>query len=336
MKDRAMNNNNNNDNGHLEIKQPIVVIGVGGAGAKIAVESSKVLGCKCVLISNDKRDLNDDYCSIFIDSKSWINPSSYKLRSYALSSVDMIKSAIEGFKTLIIVANLAGKAGTAVAPLVCKIAKYSSSSSTAISFTIMPFKFEKDRIFQAGISLNRIRDFSDATVVIDNDAFLDNNPELSPEECYEVTNRSLYEIISSISTGYIYSDTNLLCTSKIDSGSAKSSLKESIGMLYENADPTSIKRAMLYVMGGRRVAIGELNSIVTTLQGIFKNEGIAEVAMSVCSSDNIRVNLIAAVGEKTRFDKYDPLGEVIPKENVLDWEDLDSSPDIEMTIPNLE
>src|ERR671930_2764036 len=111
MKDRAMNNNNN-DNGHLEIKQPIVVIGVGGAGAKIAVESSKVLGCKCILISNDKRDLNDDYSSIFIDSKSWINPSSSKLRSYALSSVDMIKSAIEGFKTLIIVANLAGKAGT--------------------------------------------------------------------------------------------------------------------------------------------------------------------------------------------------------------------------------
>jgi hypothetical protein len=45
---------------------------------------------------------------------------------------------------------------------------------------------------------------------------------------------------------------------------------------------------------------------------------------------------MATVQDKTRFDKYDPLSEIIPQQNVLDWEELDSSPDIEMTIPNLE
>jgi cell division protein FtsZ len=44
--------------------------------------------------------------------------------------------------------------------------------------------------------------------------------------------------------------------------------------------------------------------------------------------------LLAAVCEKTRFDNYDPLGEVIPKENILDWDEMDSSPDIQITIPN--
>jgi hypothetical protein len=46
--------------------------------------------------------------------------------------------------------------------------------------------------------------------------------------------------------------------------------------------------------------------------------------------------LLAAVHDKTRFDNYDPLAEVIPRENMLDWEEMDSSPDIEITIPNLE
>ena len=45
---------------------------------------------------------------------------------------------------------------------------------------------------------------------------------------------------------------------------------------------------------------------------------------------------MAEVQETTRFDRYDPLSEIIPKQNILDWEEMDSSPDIEMIIPNLE
>ncbi len=89
-------------------------------------------------------------------------------------------------------------------------------------------------------------------------------------------------------------------------------------------------------MGSEKIPIGSLNSIVDNLQGIFKDHDLTEVSMSSASSDNVRVHLMAAVADKTRFDKYDPIAEIIPKENVLDWEDMDSSPDIEIMIPNLE
>src|SRR6187200_726077 len=323
------------NNDCLEIKQPILIVGIGGAGSKLAVDSSKLIGCKCVLISNDIGDLDNDYLNVFINSNSWINPSSYKLRSFAQSSVKTIKSAVEGFQTIVVIANLAGRAGTAMAPVVCREGKL-SSANTLISIAIMPFKYEKDRIFHAGISLKQLRGLSDATIVIDNDALLDNNPELSTEECYEITNRALCEIIASFSKHYIYPNMNLLCTSRIDTDSAESSIKDSIGMLYENVDASSVKKVMLHVMGSEKVPIGSLNSIVDNLQGIFKDRELTAVSMSSASSDNVRVHLMAAVGAKSRFDKYDPIAEIIPKENILDCEDMDSSPDIEIMIPNLE
>ena len=49
------------------------------------------------------------------------------------------------------------------------------SSTAVISLAIMPFKYEADRIFSAGTALRRVREVSDSTIVMDNDAFLDNN-----------------------------------------------------------------------------------------------------------------------------------------------------------------
>ena len=46
------------------------------------------------------------------------------------------------------VANLAGRGGSAIAPVVCRLAKEESNSSTVVSFVIMPFKFEKDPSFK--------------------------------------------------------------------------------------------------------------------------------------------------------------------------------------------
>jgi hypothetical protein len=89
-------------------------------------------------------------------------------------------------------------------------------------------------------------------------------------------------------------------------------------------------------MGGENVPIGILNFIVSTIQEIFTEEKTPEVVLAMSDSKRITVHLMATVQDKTRFDKYDPLSEIIPQQNVLDWEELDSSPDIEMTIPNIE
>ncbi len=318
----------------LMMKNPVLLIGIGGAGSKIATAASTILGCKCLLISNDKRDLihNEKCTAVYVDSGEWINPSSLKLRSFVQAHRNEMMAAMSGYSTVVVVSNLAGHAGTAIAPLVCRMAK---ESSTVISIAIMPFKFEKDRIFNSGTALRRVRELSDSTIVMDNDAFLDKNPELSQEECFCTTNSAIVEVISSISTGAVRPALNILCTSRASS-SSESSLRDSLAMLYDTVpDASTVKRAMVYVMGGDRVPVGDLNKIVGYVSGIFQEEGSTEVAMSsMAATDGVRVHLVVSVPQKTRFDRYDPLGDIIP--DVLDWDEPDSAPDIKMAIPVIE
>lgn len=316
------------------IKNPVLLVGIGSAGSKIATAASAALGCKCLLISNDKKDLihNEKCTAVYVNSGEWVNPSSLKLRSFVQAHRSEMMAAIEGYSTVIVVSNLAGRAGTAIAPLLCRMAK---ESSTVISIAIMPFRFEKDRIFNSGTALRRVREASDSTIVMDNDAFLDNNPELSQEECFDITNSAIVEVIASVSTGGMRPEMNILCTSKT-STSSESSLRDSVAMLYNAVpDADTVKRAMVYVMGGDRIPLSDLDKIVGYVQGIFQDEGATEVAMSsVAANDGVRVHLIASAPQKTRFDRYDPLGDIIP--DALDWDEPDSAPDIKLAIPAIE
>ena len=325
-----------NDHGSVKVKNPLLLIGVGGVGSKLAAASSSNLGCDCLLISNDKRDLVNYNCdSVFIDSQPWVNPSSHKIRSLGYRSEAKIRSKLGGHSTILLVANLAGRCGTGIGPMISRISK-EDPSKMLISFAIMPFRFEKERIFQAGVSLKRLRESSDATIVIDNDALLNNNPDLSLTKCYEVTNEAICGVISSISSTSIQDSVSLLCTGRPDRKSTESHVKDCLSMLYENSDPTAIKTATIYLMGGNELSVGTVNSIANVLQEIFKQQDVVDVSLAMPNSQSLSVHLLAAVRETTRFANYDPLAKLIPRENTLDWEEMESSPEIEITIPNLE
>ncbi|HEY7506988.1 MAG TPA: hypothetical protein VH621_05240 [Nitrososphaera sp.] len=317
----------------LLIKNPLLVVGIGGAGSRLAKRTSEIIGCECLLVSNDKKDL-DDNNSILINSGKWVNPSTYKLRSFASAKEELLREKMEGYGTVMVMANLAGRAGAAMAPVVCKVAR---EAGTVISFAIMPFGFEKDRIFSAGVSLRRVREMSHSTIVMDNDAFLDNNPELSKEECHAATNSAIIEVASSLASRGVGPDMNILSTSKASSDS-QASLRDSVAMLYQDvADTHAIKRTVVYVMGGEKLPISQLNQLVGYAQGIFKDEGTTEVAMSsTASAGGVRVHVVASAPQKTRFDAYDPLAGIFSADDHLDWDEPDSAPDLELAIPILE
>lgn len=313
----------------------MLAVGIGGVGIKLAINSSRILDCKCVLISNDKKDLDKNHFSVLLHSDVCINPSSYKLRSLAISSGKIIKSAIEGFKTVIVFANLAGRSGTAIAPIVCREAK-SSYGNSILSIAIMPFRFEKDRIFQAGISLSRLQKYSDSTIILDNDSLLENNSDLSTEQCYKISNDSLYDMISSIFKQNVQPDLSLLSTSKPNKLDAESSAKDCLGMLSGSIDLRSAKKVVLHMVGGEMSQVGTVNSVVNNLHRILENDTFEGISTYLSHSNESRTHLVASIAGKTKFDDYDPLAQIIPMENVLDWDEMDSSPGIEIAIPNLE
>ena len=319
----------------LLIKNPTLVVGIGGAGSRIAKQANCAFENKNLVVSSDKKDLAGCEASVFVDSAGWANPSTYKLRSFAQIQSSEIAAAIAGYFTVVLISNLAGRSGCAMAPIISRLAK--ESGATVIAVAIMPFKFEKDRLFAAGTAFRRLRETCDSVIVMDNDAFLDNNPELSQQECFSLTNRAIVDVLGSITSSSIRREVNVLCTSKSGTDS-ESSLRDSLAMLYQNIpDPGAVRRTMLYVMGGEKVPVGELNKMVGHMQGMFKLENATEVAMtSMASSDGVKVHLLASSQQKTRFDRYDPLGDIFPKESVLDWDELESAAEISLPIPVLE
>ena len=311
----------------FELTEPILIIGLGGVGSRLADKAKKSLNSDCLLISHDKKDLTSEN-SIKISTKSIVNPSTHLIRGSTLETSDEIKKNVENYSTIILMSNLAGKAGAGIGPVVSRICK--QEQKNLLSFAIMPFKFEKERIFQSGIALKRIRQDSQCTIVIDNDALLDSNPDLTQNQCYDISNKAVESMMHSLKSSEISSDTNIMSTSK-SSDNIEAALKDSLRMLYEDAPPNSIKRSMLYVYGGSNIPIGILNTISNITGGTF-DENSTHVEMS---SEESKVVMLSSIQGETKFDKYDPLG-IISQENTIDWDEPECSIDCELDLKQLE
>ena len=311
----------------FELTEPILIIGLGGVGSRLADHARKSLNSDCLQISHDQNDLTSEN-SIKISTKSVVNPSTHLIRGSTLETSDEIKKNIANYSTVILMSNLAGKAGTGIGPIVSRICK--QEQKNLLSFVVMPFKFEKARIFQSGIALKRVRQDSQCTIVVDNDALLDSNPDLTQNQCYDISNNAIESMMHSLKSSEISNDTNIMSTSKVGDN-IETSLKDSLRMLYEDAPPNSIKRSMLYVYGGNNIPVGVLNTISNITGGTF-DENSTHVEMS---SEESKVVMLSSIQGETKFDKYDPLG-IISQENTIDWDEPECSIDCELDLKQLE
>ena len=312
----------------FQVKEPVLIIGLGGVGSKLAREAKNTLNSDCLVISNDSRDLSKED-SMHISTDSVINPSVQLIRGSTYKVSEDIKSKISQYSTIVLMSNLAGKAGSAIAPVISEMCK--ESDKGLISFAIMPFKYEKEKIFNSGISLKRIREDSQCTIVLDNDSLLESNPDLTPKACYSIANSAIMHVVKSLETTEMNSETSILTTSK-DGQNMEDSLRDSLKMLYQNAPPNAIKSSMVYVAGGENIPVGVINSIKSITNGIT-NESNSQINMS--SSDESKVVMLSSVQTMTKFDNYDPLG-MIPKDQTLDWDTPDCSIDCKLDLYQLE
>ena len=313
----------------FQVKEPVLVIGLGGVGSKLANEAKNTLNSDCLMISNDSKDFSSENESIHVSTNSIINPSVQLIRGSTYKISEEIKSKISQYSTIVLMTNLAGKAGSAIAPVVSEICK--ETGKGLISFAVMPFKYEKEKIFNSGISLKRVRENSQCTIVLDNDSLLESNPDLTAKTCYNIANSAIMHVIKSLGTTEISSEINILTTSK-NGQNMEDSLRDSLKMLYQNAPPNAIKSSMLYVAGGENIPVGVINSIKNISSGIT-NKSNSQINMS--SSDESRIVMLSSVQTMTKFDNYDPLG-MISQDQTLDWDTPDCSIDCKLDLYQLE
>lgn len=315
----------------FQVKEPILIVGLGGVGSKLATKTQDLVNSDCLIISNDQSDLSAEHQSIKVSTDSVVNPSVPLIRGSAYKVSGEIKSTISKYSTVILMANLAGKTGSAISPVVAEICK--ESEIGLISFAIMPFKYEKERIFNSGVSLKRVRADSDCTIVVDNDSLLESNPDLSPKTCYDIANSAIFHVVKSLNYNEIPNETNILTASK-EGQPIEDSLRDSLKMLYGNTSPNAVKRSILYVAGGNNIPVGVLNSISGLTSG-FLSESNTQVDLSSASSDESKIVMLSSVQGMTKFDNYDPLGS-IPQEDTLDWSNPECSIDCKLNMYQLE
>ena len=308
------------------ISEPILIVGAGGIGTKLAPEAASRLGASHITVSNIPSDLGPD-SSLELSTAPIINPTVHVIRAAALRESSRILEATKNAKTIIIIANLAGRSGAGIAPIVAAICK--NTGKKVISFAIMPFKYEKDRIFSSGIALKRLREASNCSVVIDNDAVLEGNPNLSVKCCHDMSNSAIMHVIGSIITTEIPNGNSIVSMSNSET-SLEHSLVDAIKMLYENASSGSVSRSLLYVMGDN-VPVGAINNMADTVSRLTENS--ATVVAS--GNGNEGVIMLSEISGAAKFDSYDPLG-MIPIEKTLDWQEAESSISISLKLEQLE
>jgi cell division protein FtsZ len=314
----------------IELKKPALLIGIGKMGKNIVSKLNNVEH-DFLLISNHRDDL-EVYNSLHVDCKSWINPSSYKIRSFVEIHKEEIRSKLSGYETIILITSLAEKSGIAIAPIVSHIAK-SILDKTVISLVTMPFGHEKDRLFQSSISLKRISLNSDINFVIDNDAYVEINPNLTVKDCSEISDEIVLNTIKLIPEIALNLGTNLV-SGTMKENNIEAGIKDLITQLYSSLGTSSITKSILYVNGARNEPIGKLNEMLSNFQNSIEGD-TNDVSFIVTDSSRNNMHLIASIKGRTKFDSYDPLN-MIPDDNVLDWDIPESHPNIDLPLPLID
>ena len=323
----------------LEIRKPILAIGLGGAGSKLATKASNLLNCDHVLISNDVEDLKTSSQHnkvIKVDTGAVINPTINLVRAATYSKIDQIREHVSGYQTVFLFGNLAGKVGCAIAPIVSEVCK--AEDSKMISFAIMPFGYEKSQLFSAGVALRRLRESSTSTIVLDNDSILESNPDLTPKECYGIADTAILYVLGSIEKSDLESSDNILVASR-DREMLEVSLRDALKTMYGSTNPESIKHSILYVVNGENIPTGMLNTTTKLLKGALATKSAkfgkmtshatADTRVVSTTTDRSRIVMLSTVQDMSKFERYDPLG-AIPEDKMLDWTEPECSIDCQL------
>lgn len=324
------------------MRSPAIVVGAGGAGSRLAPQVADAIGCGCVRISNDPADLEavggeDESRRVLVETDGVVNPSSAMIRGCTTrpGTASKIEEALRGCRSAVIVGNLAGRSGAAIAPVVSRMCRQAGIGAFALA--IMPFGFESDRIFASGTALKRLRADCACTVVADNDAVLASNPSLSPAGTRRITNSALLCAAASLRGPSAPPGGTSVVTAGGQAASLEESARRSLSMLYAGAGPRDVSSSIIHVFGGDEAPAGLIDAVSRMLRGALDCGGTVDYSHAAGSQGGAgSVVMVSALHDTAKFDSYDPLG-AIPAGSTLDWDEPECSIDAGgLGLPDME
>ncbi|MFI5407293.1 MAG: hypothetical protein ACHQ1D_12385, partial [Nitrososphaerales archaeon] len=210
------------------------IIGVGNAGIKITNQVLEKVNLDYLFLGNHSSTVSDYGNKIEITNPSRINPSLDQIRKTLLEATDDILSKVNQYQSIIIVGNLASQFGSAVLPVLSQMLR-NNMNRELICLTILPFGFEKEKLFRCGVSLSFLCKFVNSVIVIDNNAIIRNGNDISIEQCYKITNTAIVDIIVQSVTKSFPEKFNFVISNRSTKG-IKNAFIETMAQLTQKID----------------------------------------------------------------------------------------------------
>lgn len=289
-----------------------LLIGVGDIGSKLTNAIINEVSCDHIFINkNNKKEI---YNNIIISTNSYLSPSINKIREAFYSKKNEILEKCKNYNSVVIIGNLASNFGLAIIPVLSQLLKLNGQKET-ICIVIMPFSFEKEKFFRCGTSLSFLNKFADSIIMVDNDVFLRNETEMTLQECFEITNKSIQEIVTFLLTNYFPNKFNFLVTNDYKPN-LTNSFSSAMAILTKKLNIENINKTYIYLHATTE-KISQINDIIETSKNIL---GHSEHKIQWISDtmDLKKLHILAGTNQDISS-LYDPLNYIIPEENVLDF-----------------
>ncbi len=315
----------------------IVAIGIGTAGCNILsnlADHDLEIG-SLHFLSCDRTDLSKTH-----DGENMLIPlevggkvTTGYVRGAALKFLNKIEHMVENANLVIITAGLGGKVGSAISPLVAEVCKKYSRKCMAI--VTMPFRFENNKHFTAGVALKRLRKLAAGIIVVDNDEILDNAPQAPLLEVYRTINDRIGVALSRLLGGPEESgvavdmhkllDTmnsggySLLEVATSSTVGPEEAVKRALKSICRSANPESATKALLYLIGDEKLSSSDLYTSMNLINGVLgKGSPDIQYGFSSKQTSTTTAILLTSGYQTTRFDEYDPLSKILADSEIDD------------------
>ncbi|HKR72632.1 MAG TPA: hypothetical protein VJR94_00820 [Candidatus Nitrosocosmicus sp.] len=292
------------------------IVGVGDAGSRITMGLRNRVNSDYLLLTNSAlKSINSDKV-IQIDTGNIINPSPEVIRKSFLESSNDIFGRVCEFQSIILIGNLASRFGSSILPMLAQLIR-KKTNIQIVCLLILPFSFEKEKLFRCGVSLSMLSRYIENILVIDNDAVIRNDLDLSLEEHFNLTNQVISDIVIESLNKTFPSKFNFVTTSRINSSKIKDAFIDTMSALTEKINLSEIQRYSLYLFQSSenvsviKNLVESSNSLLPTAQ--------QDINLILNGNGQTRCHVLATTDHRI-VSLYDPLNFVIPKDNVLDFE----------------
>lgn len=297
-------------------KSNTIIIGVGDTGGKITKDLIGKLNSDYLWIK--KYGMMDDSCkkTLEIDVGNVINPSQDQIRKAFLNITNKLWTNFNQNQSVVIIGNLASNFGSAILPVLAKLLR-DRRQREVICFAILPFSFEKAKLFRCGVSLAFLSKFVKNIIVIDNDAILRNDIEVQLEKYFGIINQAISDIITESFRKCFPIDFNIIVTNANISLGLNDAFIDTMASITKSLNISNIQKCSLYLY--------QTSETISVIRNIVESTGYmipnVQNDVNLITNDNhqTRCHMLVKTAVQA-ISAYDPLDKFISKNNILDFE----------------